>query len=192
TKVIRGVDGSLNAPREGLPHVSIGPDDVAFIQHSAGTTGLQKGVALSHAAVLRQLGHLAQALKIDHNDRIYSWLPLYHDMGLIACFMLPMVYHLPVVMQAPDDWVIQPVTMPELISEYRSTLAWVPNFTLQFLARRVRPEDREGLDLSCLRAIVNCSEPVKAQSMDEFMAAYATCGLRTNVLQSSYAMAENV
>src|SRR5262249_18542751 len=92
----------------------------------------------------------------------------------------------------PDDWVIQPVTMPELISEYRSTLAWVPNFTLQFLARRVRPEDREGLDLSCLRAIVNCSEPVKAQSMDEFMAAYATCGLRTNVLQSSYAMAENV
>ena len=59
---------------------------LAFIQHSAGTTGLQKGVALTHAAVLRQIGHLAEVLRIDSRDRIYSWLPLYHDMGLIACF----------------------------------------------------------------------------------------------------------
>ncbi|HKQ63017.1 MAG TPA: AMP-binding protein [Candidatus Polarisedimenticolaceae bacterium] len=168
------------------------PEAVAFIQHSAGTTGLQKGVALTHAAVLRQLDHLAAALCVTPADRIYSWLPLYHDMGLIACFMLPLAYHLPVVMQSPTDWVLQPGTMLELISRQRCTLAWVPNFTLQFLARRVRAEDRAGFELSCLRALINCSEPVRARSMDEFLAAYPAQGLRPEVLQSSYAMAENV
>ena len=168
------------------------PKDIAFIQHSAGTTGLQKGVALSHAAVLRQLNHLAAALSIDNQDRIYSWLPLYHDMGLIACFMLPLVCHLPIVMQSPTTWVMQPRTMPQLISEYKCTLAWVPNFTFQFLARRVSSDDRHTFDLSSLRALINCSEPVRARSMDEFVAAYAACGLRSNVLHSSYAMAETV
>jgi acyl-CoA synthetase (AMP-forming)/AMP-acid ligase II len=168
------------------------PDDLAFIQFSAGTTGLQKGVALSHGAVLRQLRHLGSALKINEKDRIYSWLPLYHDMGLIACFMLPLVFHIPVVMQAPTEWVVRPVTMLQLISAYRCTLSWVPNFALQFLARRVRIDDRAGLDLSSLRAMVNCSEPVIPESMDEFLAAYTPHGLRPDALQSSYAMAENV
>lgn len=167
-------------------------DSIAFIQHSAGTTGLQKGVALSHAAVLRQLGHLINALNIGEEDRIYSWLPLYHDMGLIACFMLPLVGHVPLVMQSPTDWVMQPGTMLQIISEHKCTLAWAPNFTLQFLARRVHPDDRAGYDLSSLRAFVNCSEPVRAQSMDEFIAAYASSGLSPTALQSSYAMAENV
>jgi fatty-acyl-CoA synthase len=171
-----------------LPH----PDNLAFIQHSAGTTGLQKGVALSHAAVLRQLDHLTAVLRITEKDRIYSWLPLYHDMGLIACFILPLVYHLPVVMQSPTGWVMHPGTMLELITEYRCTLAWMPNFALQFLARRVRAADRDRFDLSSLRAMINCSEPIRAQSIDEFSSAYASTGLRPNALQSSYAMAENV
>lgn len=94
-----------------VPEAGRRSESLAFIQHSAGTTGLQKAVALTHAAVLRQLEHLALALEIDaETDRIYSWLPLYHDMGLIACFMLPMVCHLPVVMQSPMDWVMQPET----------------------------------------------------------------------------------
>ena len=174
-----------------LPHDRSSPESLAFIQHSAGTTGLQKGVALSHAAVLTQLEHLAMALKISAHDRLYSWLPLYHDMGLIACFMLPLAYHLPIVMQSPIEWVVRPGTMLQLISEYRCTLAWVPNFALQFLARRVRQEDR-NYDLSGLRALINCSEPVRAQSIDEFMSAYGQYGLRPDALRSSYAMAENV
>ena len=175
-----------------LPTPRSEPGDLAFIQHSAGTTGLQKGVALSHASVIRQLNHLATALNIDGQDRIYSWLPLYHDMGLIACFLLPLFCHLPVVMQSPTSWVMHPGTMLQLISEYRCTLCWVPNFALQFLARRVPPEDRKTYDLSSLRVLINCSEPVRAQSMDEFFSRFASCGLQTNVLQSSYAMAETV
>ena len=172
--------------------ITSSPDGLAFIQHSAGTTGLQKGVALTHRAVLTQLNHLAEALAITSEDRIYSWLPLYHDMGLIACFMLPLVYHLPVIMQPPVEWVTRPGTMMELISSYRCTLTWIPNFALQFLARRVRPEDRSRYELSSLRALINCSEPVRAASMDEFITAYERHGLDPKALKSSYAMAENV
>jgi len=171
---------------------AIDRNQLAFIQHSAGTTGLQKGVALSHAAVLRQLNHLVPALQISSRDRIYSWLPLYHDMGLIACFMLPMVCHLHVVMQSPTGWVMQPETMLRLISDYRCTLAWLPNFAFQFLARRVPQELRKSFDLSSVRMFINCSEPVRARSMDEFYAAFEICGLRLESLQASYAMAENV
>jgi fatty-acyl-CoA synthase len=170
----------------------VNPRQVAFIQHSAGTTGLQKGVALSHIAVLTQLKHLIPTLRIRSDDRIYSWLPLYHDMGLIACFMLPMVCHLPIIMQAPTDWVMRPGTMLGLITKYRCTMAWAPNFTLQFLARRVRPAARKEFDLSSLRLLINCSEPVRGASMDEFRSAYANCGLQPHALQASYAMAETV
>ena len=180
------------APAADLPHLAIDPDATAFIQHSAGTTGLQKGVALSHAAVLRQIEHLADAIRLTSDDRIFSWLPLYHDMGLIACFVMPMVRHVHVVMQSPSEWVMQPVSMLELVMRHRCTVAWVPNFTLQFLARRVHAEDREQLDLSSLRALINCSEPVRSQSIDEFAAIYRPRGLGANALQTSYAMAENV
>jgi fatty-acyl-CoA synthase len=192
TQLMRSAALSISSTEPLLPQNQVAPGDLAFIQHSAGTTGLQKGVALSHCAVLTQLGHLADVLRLTGEDRVYSWLPLYHDMGLIACFMLPLAYHLPVVMQSPSDWVLRPGTMLKLISDRRCTLAWVPNFAFQFLARRVRPEDRLAFDLSSLRAIVNCSEPVRARSMDEFEAAYVSCNLKPEALQSSYAMAENV
>jgi acyl-CoA synthetase (AMP-forming)/AMP-acid ligase II len=143
--------------------------------------------------VLTQLRYLADALGIDsETDRIYSWLPLYHDMGLIACFMLPLVCHLPVVMQSPLDWVIHPETMLQAITQHKCTLAWMPNFGFQFLPRRTRPEHLAGIDLSSLRALINCSEPVREKSMEEFASTLIAFGLRPNALHSSYAMAENV
>jgi fatty-acyl-CoA synthase len=174
-----------------LPDLTrVAPHSLAFIQHSAGTTGLQKGVALTHAAVLRQIEHLAQALRIDPaRDRIYSWLPLYHDMGLIACFMLPMICHVPVVMQSPIDWVMQPESMLQIIAESKCTLAWMPNFAFQFVSRRTPQKRWADYDLSSLRLLINCSEPVRASSMREFQTAF---NVGSGVLQSSYAMAENV
>lgn len=167
-------------------------DSTAFIQHSAGTTGLQKGVALTHVAVLRQIEHLRNALRIRREtDRIYSWLPLYHDMGLIACFMLPMVCHTELVLQAPLDWVMHPATMLQIISQHKCTLAWLPNFAFQFVPRRAR-HAAEQYDLSSLRAVINCSEPVRASSMQEFERAFAGIGLKSGALQTSYAMAETV
>jgi acyl-CoA synthetase (AMP-forming)/AMP-acid ligase II len=193
TKLLRVKEGrGLDGKRE-LPELEPQADDLAFIQHSAGTTGLQKGVALTHAAVLNQLEHLAHALKIDGAaDCIYNWLPLYHDMGLIACFLLPMVCHMPVVMQSPLEWVMHPETMLQIITEYKCTLAWMPNFAFQFVPRRT-PENRWAqYDLSSLRALINCSEPVRSSSMIEFEKAFSTIGFKSGALQSSYAMAENV
>lgn len=191
TKVIRAEDSK--AEEESVlawEPSDIDPESLAFIQHSAGTTGLQKGVALTHAAVLRQIGHLAETLRIDASrDRIYSWLPLYHDMGLIACFMLPMLCHVPVVMQSPIDWVMQPESLLQAISKSRCTLAWMPNFAFQFVPRRTPQKRWADYDLSSLRLVVNCSEPVRTRSMGEFQTAF---GIRSGVLQSSYAMAENV
>jgi acyl-CoA synthetase (AMP-forming)/AMP-acid ligase II len=172
---------------------SILPDQLAFIQHSGGTTGLQKGVALSHRAILSQIRNLATVLDIRATeDRLYSWLPLYHDMGLIACFMLPMVCHLPVVMQSPSEWVMRPSTMLQLCSEYRCTLAWLPNFTFQFVARRTPQNISTRYDLSSLRALINCSEPVSVKSMNEFYETFSSHGLKKSALHTSYAMAENV
>lgn len=183
-----GCCGSLE-----LPEPSFTANSLAFIQHSAGTTGLQKGVALTHTAVLQHLEHLASALKIDDSrDSVYSWLPLYHDMGLIACFMMPMVCHLPVVMQSPLDWVMHPETMLQIFTEHKCTLAWLPNFAFQFVPRRTPKQYWRQYDMSSARALINCSEPVRASSMNEFYEAFAPCGLKRSALQSSYAMAENV
>ena len=190
--LLRVSDGAGEAKAE-LPEPDFAPDSLAFIQHSAGTTGLQKGVALTHAAVLQHLEHLHSVLRIDDKaDSVYSWLPLYHDMGLIACFMLPMVCHVPVVMQPALDWVMHPDTMLQIFTDHRCTLSWLPNFAFQFVPRRTPRERWSGYDLSSARALINCSEPVRASSMDEFYEAFARCGLRRSALQASYAMAENV
>lgn len=190
TKLIRAEGDQSPKKAARRDPIAIDPEQLAFIQHSAGTTGLQKGVALTHATVLRQVGHLAQALQIDiTRDRIYSWLPLYHDMGLIACFILPMVCHLPIVMQSPIDWVLQPESLLQVIGHTRCTLAWMPNFAFQFVPRRTPRTRWADYDLSSLRLLINCSEPVRASSMDEFRNAFA---IKSGVLQSCYAMAENV
>lgn len=193
TRLLRVGNGSGFGREEELPPSPGQRDGVAFIQHSAGTTGLQKGVALTHTAVLRQLAHLSQGLKIDSaTDRIYSWLPLYHDMGLIGCFMLPMVCHIPLVMQSPLDWVMHPETMLQVISEHKCTLAWLPNFAFQFVPRRTRPSRRAQYDLSSVRVLINSAEPVRTSSMQEFQNAFAATGLKAGALQSSYGTAENV
>lgn len=193
SRLVRMSDEHLADDTVDLPALADQAGKLAFIQHSAGTTGLQKGVALTHEAVLTQLAHLAHALSIDaERDRIYSWLPLYHDMGLIACFLLPMVYHVPVVMQSPLDWVMHPETMLQAISGCKCTLAWLPNFAFQFAPRRAPHSRWQDCDLSSMRAFINCSEPVRAASFEEFHKAFTPLGLRPNALQSSYAMAENV
>ncbi len=193
TRLLQAAAGNQDDVELKPPGVAAHPDDLAFIQHSAGTTGLQKGVALTHAAVLQHLEHLSSVLTIDDSrDSVYSWLPLYHDMGLIACFMLPMVCHLPVVMQSPLDWVMHPETMLQIFTAHKCTLAWLPNFAFQFVPRRTPKERWPQYDLSSARLLINCSEPVRMSSMNEFYDAFAPCGLKRSALQSSYAMAENV
>jgi fatty-acyl-CoA synthase len=106
--------------------------------------------------------------------------------------MLPMTCHVQLVMQSPTDWVMRPRTMLQIISQHKCTLAWLPNFAFQFVARRMPLAESADYDLSSVRALINCSEPVRPSSMDEFRNAVAPFGLKATALQSSYAMAENV
>ena len=171
---------------------AITPDSPVLLQHSAGTTGLQKEVCLNHRQVLRQLRKLAIYLELDLDDCFVSWLPLYHDMGLIACFLLPLVTGLPMVVQAPDDWVLRPVSFLQIVTRVRATRSWLPNFAFSFLRRRIPPTHRIGLDLSSLRSLVNCSEPVTNAAMESFYDAFKDYGLAASALETSYALAENV
>lgn len=167
------------------------PDDIAFLQHSSGTTGLQKGVALSHRAVLNQVASYSDALALSDQDVIVSWLPLYHDMGLIAGFLLPLIQGVPLVLMSPFDWVAHPALLLHAIHDYRGTLCWLPNFAYNHCARRIRQRDSAGLSLASMRAFINCSEPVRPESHQQFLDRFAAHGVTSDMLTVSYAMAEN-
>ena len=178
---------------DALGGVAARADDIALLQHSSGSTGLQKGVALSHQAILNQLESYARAIRLaPATDVIASWLPLYHDMGLIASFVLPVTLGVPLVLLSPFDWVRAPARLLQAISTYRATLCWLPNFAYNFSATRIRDRDLEGLDLSSMRAFVNCSEPMRAASHRMFAERFAAIGVRDVMMTTCYAMAENV
>jgi acyl-CoA synthetase (AMP-forming)/AMP-acid ligase II len=111
------------------------PEDIVLLQHSSGTTGLQKGVALSHQAVFNQLQHYSNTLHLAPADVIVSWLPLYHDMGLIAGFLMPILLRVPLVILSPFEWVRAPVRLLQAVTKYRGTLSWLPNFAYNFCAK---------------------------------------------------------
>ncbi len=176
---------------QSLVSQSPDPQSIAFLQHSSGTTGMQKGVALTHTAVLNQLAAYSDALHLHAQDVIVSWLPLYHDMGLIAGFLLPLVQGIPLVLMSPFDWVSHPALLLRAIHDYQGTLCWLPNFAYNHCARRIRARDKEGLSLASMRLFINCSEPVRYDSHQLFLAAFAENGIRPEILGVSYAMAEN-
>jgi fatty-acyl-CoA synthase len=167
-------------------------DDIALLQHSSGTTGLQKGVALSHAAIFNHLQAYGQAIALSEDDVVVSWLPLYHDMGLIAGFLMPILKRIPLVLMSPFDWVRAPYRLMRAVSKYQGTLTWLPNFAFNFCSQKIRDRDLVGVDLSSWRLVVNCSEPVRSESHQAFYARFKSFGLKEIALQTSYAMAENV
>ncbi|MBM3836651.1 MAG: AMP-binding protein [Verrucomicrobia bacterium] len=172
--------------------VPVSLDETVVVQHSSGTTGIQKGVAMSHRAICHQVSQYGRALELRTDDLIVSWLPLYHDMGFIACFLMPLLVGVPVVMVSPFEWITNPKLLFELCSRYRGTLAWMPNFAFELLAERVRPSQFTEIDLTSIRALVSCSEPVSASTWERFHQAFRELGLTLDKLWSCYAMAENV
>lgn len=161
-----------------------------FIQFSSGTTGIKRGVLVDDEAVIAQLRVYGEILGVSENDRIVSWLPLYHDMGFIACLNMPLAYGAHVVMIDPIDWVSDPAIYLQAVSKHGGSLSWHPNFAYTFMAERVREASLEGVSLGSLRALVNCSEPVTYRSQQLFQQRFKTYGLSSNVFKGCYAMAE--
>lgn len=177
---------------EGWPGLQRAAHEITLLQHSSGTTGLQKGVALSHQAIFNQLASYGRAIDLRPDDVVVSWLPLYHDMGLIAGFLMPVLSKTRLVLMSPLDWVRAPARLLQAITRYRGTLSWLPNFAYNFCAQKLRDRHLEGVDLSSWRAAINCSEPVHLSSHQMFLERFAPYGFRASALAASYAMAENV
>ena len=168
----------------------VSPEDVAIVQHSSGSTGLQKGVALTHSMVAAQCATYARFIGLDaERDRVCAWLPLYHDMGLFTSWLMPVLHGVPVSLLDPFEWVKQPASLLELIERERGTLCWQPNFAFSLLAKR-RLAGRAP-DLRSMRGFTNCSEPVTGAAMRAFLEAYRDSGVTPERLWACYAMAEN-
>ncbi len=172
------------------PRDTTTPDAPCLLQHSSGTTGLQKAVVLSHRAILEHVRRYASAIQVRDDDRIVSWLPLYHDMGLIAAFYLPLTLGIPLVQMDPFEWVAAPALFVQVMSGENGTLAWLPNFAYDLMAQRVRDDDVSGARLDRVRMLINCSEAVRASSHDRFARRFERLGFRRDALTACYAMAE--
>jgi len=198
---IKGLHFPLEWPSGGrlsgknLEHVlnvrnSLDGNSPFLLQHSSGTTGLQKPVLLSHRAVLDHVSNYSKAINLNPNDKVVSWLPLYHDMGLIAAFHLPLAYGITSVQLNTFEWVLAPVILLDAITREKGTLVWLPNFAYNMLADKIQDDELEDIDLSSVRMFINCSEPVRDESHLKFYERYKNYGLKENSLTVCYAAAE--
>lgn len=181
---------------ESVPRVAPGrkaplPIDSLFLQFSGGTTGAQKCVVINARILTEQLTRLGKALSFSKEDGVVSWLPLYHDMGLIACFWLPLWQQAASLQFAASDWLLKPDLLLECLERHRATFSWLPNFAFSYMAMQ-RSRMRGVRSLSHVRSLINCSEPVRLDSISRFVNAFAEWGISAASVQASYAMAENV
>ncbi|MGF1640139.1 MAG: AMP-binding protein [Rhodospirillales bacterium] len=170
---------------------AIAPDDIAFLQYTSGSTGNPKGVALSHANLLANIRAMAAALEATPDDTFVSWLPLYHDMGLIGAWLGSLHHATPLVIMSPLAFLAKPARWLRAIHRYRGTISGGPNFAYELCLRRLQDRDLEGLDLGSWRVAFNGAEPVRAETIDAFCDRFAACGLRRDAMLPVYGLAEN-
>lgn len=170
---------------------SIDWSDIALLQHSSGTTGLKKGVALSYRSVLAQIESYRTALQIAGTESVVTWLPVYHDMGLIAGSVMPFVLGLPIISMDPFEWLVESTMLLEKAARSPEPLIWLPNFAFHHLARQARRLPA-GVRLDHVRAFINCSEPCRPSTFDLFQEVLGRHGVKAEQLLTCYAMAENV
>lgn len=174
---------NVNKP---LGKANISNEDTAFIQLSSGTTDIPKIIEISHKAVIAQCEEYASALKLSKDDVIISWLPLYHDMGLIACLMMPILKGISFVHINPFEWLTSPESLFENIEKYNGTHVWMPNFAFPFLAKKMQ---NKSFNLTSVKNWVSCSEITHYKYITEFS---ETFNIPQNKISNCYALAENV
>ncbi len=182
-------DELMRAP--GPPQIPVRQaDDVAFLQYTSGSTGNPKGVVLSHANLLANIRAMGHAIGAGPDDVFVSWLPLYHDMGLIGAWLGSLYFGLPVTLMSPLTMVAHPQRWLWAIHHSRGTLSAGPNFAYELCLRRIADEDIKGLDLSSWRIAFNGAEPVSADTIDRFCARFAAYGFRREAMMPVYGLAE--
>ncbi|MFV3405990.1 non-ribosomal peptide synthetase [Pseudomonas sp. NY15463] len=167
-------------------------DDIAFLQYTSGSTALPKGVQVSHGNLVANEQLIRHGFGIDLNpdDVIVSWLPLYHDMGLIGGLLQPIFSGVPCVLMSPGYFLARPQRWLQAISDYRGTISGGPDFAYRLCSERVSEAAMAGLDLSHWRVAYSGSEPIRQDSLDTFADKFAACGFDAGSFFASYGLAE--
>ncbi|MBI1980406.1 MAG: AMP-binding protein [Methylocystis sp.] len=167
------------------------PDATALIQYTSGSTGDPKGVVLTHANLLANIRAMGAVLKASSADRVVSWLPLYHDMGLIGCWLGSLYYGASALIMSPLSFLADPARWFWAIDSHKATISAAPNFAYELCLKAVDNAKISGLDLSSLRAIMNGAEPVSPTSVTRFAQRFAPYGFRPEMMTPVYGLAEN-
>lgn len=174
-----------------LPENYASAEEVAYIQYTSGSTGRQKGVKLSHRAILNFIQSYAVTLDIQPGDVIVNWPPLYHDLGLFSGIVLPLTTGIPLVLMSPFKWVHNPKALLEAIQKHGGTHCIFPNFGLNHTLRSVKDQNLKELDLSTLRFVGIGGEPIHYDSIKDFFDFFKAFGLGATAIKPGYGMAEN-
>ena len=163
----------------------------ALIQYTSGSTGDPKGVVLSHANLLANIRAMGQAMEASSADIFVSWLPLYHDMGLIGAWLGCLYFAAPLYVMSPLSFLVRPVSWLWAIHRFRATLSGAPNFAFELCLNKIPDESMQGLDLSSLRMVANGAEPVSIPTLRRFIERFGPCGFRPGAMAPVYGLAEN-
>ncbi len=166
-------------------------DDTAFLQYTSGSTGNPKGVVLSHANLLANIRAMGSVVRASADDVFVSWLPLYHDMGLIGAWLGSLYYAFPLVIMPPLSFLSRPQRWLWALHRYRGTLSAAPNFGYETCLRRLEDRDIQGLDLSSWRLAFNGAEAVSPETLTRFMQRFASYGFQRESLIPVYGLAES-
>jgi 1-acyl-sn-glycerol-3-phosphate acyltransferase len=172
------------------PALHLTAEDPALIQYTSGSTGDPKGVLLTHANVLANLRAISSAIEITADDVGVSWLPLYHDMGLIACWLGAIYFGIPIVLLSPLSFLARPVRWLRAIQDHGATLSAAPNFAFDLCARRIADGELGGLDLRSWRVAFNGSEAVSPDTIERFVRRFEPYGFRREAMCPVYGLAE--
>jgi fatty-acyl-CoA synthase len=186
-RLLTDLDGEPVTPD---PDVA-GEDDTALLQLTSGSTAEPKAVRITHRNLHSNIGAMVQAARLDtDSDVMVSWLPLFHDMGMVGFLTIPMAVGIELVSVTPTDFLGRPILWAELISRHHGTVTAAPNFAYAVLARQLGRADEGSLDLSTLRFALNGAEPIDPAAVNAFTTAGARFGLRPEAVVCAYGMAE--
>jgi 1-acyl-sn-glycerol-3-phosphate acyltransferase len=163
----------------------------ALIQYTSGSTGDPKGVVLSHANLLANVRAMGRAMEASSADIFLSWLPLYHDMGLIGAWLGCLHFAAPLYVMSPLSFLVRPESWLRAIHRFRATLSASPNFGFELCLNKIDDAGLEGLDLSSLRMVANGAEPVSVHTLRRFIEKFARFGFREGAMAPVYGLAEN-